>query len=105
MRIRRNIIQTLGEKGADCRSAAHDYSSSAAIVSGLIGHRVVGGPWWPEFALVALAMPAVVLRIVFPQDSPDKLAWWRDRRLTRRGSREASEPEQLHSEGPSATRP
>jgi hypothetical protein len=108
MRIRRKIIQSpaVGEKGVDHRPAARDYSSSAVILSGLIGYRAVGGPWWAEFALMALAMLAVVLRIVFPQDSPDKLAWWRDRRLTRqRESREASEPERLPSEGSKATRP
>lgn len=108
MRIRRKSIQSsaVEEKGVDRRPAARDYSSSAAILSGLIGYRVVGGPWWAEIALVALVMVPVVLRIVFPQDSPDKLAWWRDRRLTRRrGSGEVSEPERLPSEGSTASRP
>ena len=104
MRIRRIKSTAVAEKEVDRRPAARDYSSSAAILSGLIGYRVVGGPWWAEIALVALAMVPVVLRIVFPQDSPDKLAWWRDR-LTKRGSREASEPERLPSEGSTATRP
>ena len=108
MRIRRKNIQgtAVAGKGVDRRPAARYYSSSAAILGGLIGYRVVGGPWWAEFALVALAMLAVSLRTVFPQDSRDKLAWWRDRRLTRqRRSREASEPERLPSEGSTATRP
>jgi hypothetical protein len=60
------------------------HSSNAAIFGIPIGYRVVGGPWWAEFAVVALAMLAIVLRIVFPQDSPDKLAWWRDRLTKRR---------------------
>jgi hypothetical protein len=55
-----------------------------AVLSGLIGFRVVGGPWWAEFGLVAFAMLAFVLLIVFPQDSQDKLAWWRDRLTKRR---------------------
>ena len=81
-----------------------DYPSNGAVFGVSIGYLVVGGPWWAEFAVVALAMLAVVLRIVFPQDSPDKLAWWRDR-LTKRGSREASEPERLPSEDSAGTRP
>ena len=81
------------------------YSSNAAILGLPIGYRVFGGPWWAEFTVMALAMLAMCLRIVFPQDSRDKLAWWRDRRLTKRGSREASEPEQLPSEGSTSTRP
>lgn len=93
MRFRRKSFQgtAVSGKGCDRRPAARDYTSSAAIFSGLIGYRLVGGPWWAEFALVALAMLAVVLRIVFPQDSPDKLAWWRDRRLTRQ--RDSREPQ------------
>ena len=86
MRIRRNIIRilALGEQGADRRPAVRDYSSSAAILGVPIGYGVVGGPWWAEFAVVTLAMLTVVLRSVFPQDSPDKLAWWRDRLTKRR---------------------
>lgn len=45
------------------------------------------GPWWAGFLLAALGLLALCLRIVFPQDSPDKLAWWRDRRLTSRPGR------------------
>lgn len=39
-------------------------------------------PWWAGFLLVLLGLCAVCLRIVFPQDSPDRLAWWLDRRRT-----------------------
>jgi hypothetical protein len=107
MRFRRKNVQGSAVTGrVDYRPTASDYSSSAVVLSGLIGYRVVGGPWWAEFVLVTLAMLAVCLRIVFPQDSPDKLAWWRDLRLTRqRGSRETSEPERLPSEGSAARRP
>jgi hypothetical protein len=83
MRIRRNKKTVVAGTEVDRKPTARDYSSSAVTLSGLIGYRVVGGPWWAEFALGALAMLAVVLRIVFPQDSPDKLAFWRDLRLTR----------------------
>jgi hypothetical protein len=66
-------------------AAAGDWALSAAIVGGQTGYRVVGGPWWAEFALAALLLLTMCLRIVFPQDSVDKLAWWRDR--GRRGAR------------------
>lgn len=108
MRFRRKTVEgpSVAGKGAEHRPAVSDHLSCAAILSGPIGYRLAGGPWWAEFALVALAMLAICLRIVFPQDSPDKLAWWRDRRLTRqRRSREPSEPERLPSEGSTATRP
>jgi hypothetical protein len=62
-----------------------------AILGSQAGYRAVAGPWWAGFALAAFAllimclrMLAVCLRIVFPQDSPDRLAWWRDRRQSRR---------------------
>jgi len=55
----------------------------AAMLGGRVGYRQVGGPWWAEFGLAALALLTVCLRIVFPQDSPDKLTWWRDRRRAR----------------------
>lgn len=55
----------------------------AAVLNGRVGYLATGGPWWAEFCLAALALLTVCLRIVFPQDSPDKLAWWRDRWRTR----------------------
>lgn len=56
-----------------------------ALSAGFLGARaasLAGAPWWAEFALAALVLLTVCLRIVFPQDSPDKLAWWRDRGWT-----------------------
>jgi len=50
-----------------------------AAVLGARADSLAGAPWWAEFALAALVLLTVCLRIVFPQDSPDKLAWWRDR--------------------------
>ena len=55
----------------------------AAMLGGLVGHQMTGVPWWAEFGLAAFLLLTVCLRIVFPQDSRDKLAWWRDRRRTR----------------------
>jgi hypothetical protein len=55
----------------------------AALLGGRLGSLAAGAPWWAGFGLAALALLAICLRIVFPQDSRDKLAWWRDRRRTR----------------------
>lgn len=55
-----------------------------AAALGVRAGSLAGAPWWAEFALAALVLLTVCLRIVFPQDSPDKLAWWRDRGRTRR---------------------
>jgi hypothetical protein len=57
-----------------------------AILGGRAEVRVADGPWWAGFLLIALGFLVTCLRIVFPQDSPDKLAWWRDRRQSRRRS-------------------
>ena len=65
-------------------TAARDCALGGAILGGQVGYRAIGGPWWAEFALAALVLLTTCLRIVFPQDSPDKLAWWRDRRQARR---------------------
>jgi hypothetical protein len=56
----------------------------AAILGGHAVTRAGEGPWWAAFLLAALGLLALCLRIVFPQDSPDKLAWWRDRWRKRR---------------------
>jgi hypothetical protein len=45
---------------------------------------MAAGPWWAGFLLAVLGLLAVGVRIVFPQDSPDKLAWWRERRRASR---------------------
>ena len=63
---------------------ARDCVLGVAILSGQAGYRAIGGPWWAGFALAAFVLLTVCLRIVFPQDSSDKLAWWRDRRRKRR---------------------
>lgn len=65
-------------------AAARDCALGAAIVGGQAGCHAIDGPWWAGFALAAFFLLTVCLRTVFPQDSPDRLAWWRDRRRARR---------------------
>jgi hypothetical protein len=65
--------------------SCRDFAPGAAILGGEVGFRAFGGPWWTLCLLTVLGLAAVCLQIVFPQDSPDKLAWWSERwRTTRR---------------------
>lgn len=73
-------------------STARVCALGAAILGGQAGYLAIHGPWWAEFALAAFVLLIECLRIVFPQDSPDRLAWWRD--LRRRGRRAGAEGEQ-----------
>lgn len=55
-----------------------------AILGGQAGLRAAGAPWWTVCFLGTLGLVAACLGIVFPQDSPDKAAWWSERRRTHR---------------------
>jgi hypothetical protein len=66
-------------------AAARVCALGTAILGGEGSYRAAGLPWWAEFALAALALLTMCLRsltmclrIVFPQDSAHRLAWWRD---------------------------
>ena len=66
-------------------AAARVCALGTAILGGQASYRAIGGPWWAEFAVAALALLTMCLRsltmclrIMFPQDSADRLAWWRD---------------------------
>jgi hypothetical protein len=72
----------------------------AVVLGGQVDVRLAAGPWWAGFLLAVLGLTAVLVRIVFPQDSPDKVTWWRERRRasrhrgadTKRRKRRASRP-------------
>jgi hypothetical protein len=63
--------------------SGRDFAAGVAILGSQAGSRAVDVPWWSFCLLSVLGLAAVCLRIVFPQDSPDKLAWWRERRRTK----------------------
>ncbi|WP_329252779.1 hypothetical protein OG417_09535 [Actinoallomurus sp. NBC_01490] len=48
-----------------------------------IGCGLFGAPSWVVCVLGALGFAVFALQIVFPQESADRLAWWRDRRRSR----------------------
>jgi membrane protein implicated in regulation of membrane protease activity len=47
---------------------------------------LAGAPWWMAviaFLWLLCALVVVLVQLVFPQESADRLAWWRDRRRYR----------------------
>ena len=58
---------------------SRDVSLGVIIAGGQVDFRLAGGPWWAAFLLAVLGLVVVGVRIVFPQDSPDKLALWREK--------------------------
>ena len=68
-------------RNARARLPGRQLAPSAAILGSQLGSRTVhAAPWWSFWALTMSGLAAACLAIVFPQDSPDKLAWWRERR-------------------------
>src|SRR5271170_3286891 len=63
--------------------SGRNFAPSVAILGSQVGSRAVHAPWWSFCLLTVLGLVAVCLQIVFPQDSPDKLAWWSERWRTK----------------------
>src|SRR3984957_21273723 len=64
-----------------------DVTLGAVVLGGRVGFRMTAAPWWAGFLLAVLGLAAAGVRIVFPQNSSDKLAWWRERWRTTRPRR------------------
>lgn len=57
---------------------------AAVVMLGEVsGLRIADAPWWAIFLLCAIWLARDCLRIVFPQESVHRLAWWRDRRASK----------------------
>lgn len=52
-------------------------------LGGPVGLRACGAPWWIVFLASTLSFTVICLQSVFPQNSADRLAWWRDLRRSR----------------------
>lgn len=50
----------------------------SAAIDGLAAIRALDLPGWAAIPLVVLCLGAMCLWVVFPQDSRDKVAWWRE---------------------------
>jgi hypothetical protein len=61
-----------------------DVTLGAAVLGGQVDVRLAAGPWWAGFLLAVLGLAVLGVRIVFPQDSSDKVAWWCQRWRTSR---------------------
>jgi hypothetical protein len=55
-------------------------ASSAMAGIGGVATALAGAPWW----ITALLLIVVVVQTIFPQESGDRLEWWRDRRRHQR---------------------
>jgi hypothetical protein len=71
-------------RNARAHISGRNFAPGVAILGSQVGSRAVDAPWWSFALLSVLGLAAVFLQIVFPQDSPDKLAWWRERWRTKR---------------------
>ncbi|MFF4309668.1 hypothetical protein ACWCY6_42635 [Streptomyces sp. 900105755] len=62
-----------------------------AVVSGVGGlaTALAGAPWWTTVLCLGLTLIVTSLQLVFPQESRDRLAWWKDRREYLQGRRAA----------------
>ena len=97
-------------KPAKARNAGQPASSQAvpygrllsgtASLGGPIGLSAGGAPWWIVLLSSTLGLVVICLQGVFPQNSADRLAWWRDlrrsreRKATRRAQKQSAEPRQ-----------
>lgn len=77
---------TNGKADASATGLATALKGLASPMSGFglpIGCGLFGAPPWVVCALGTLGFTVFALQIVFPQESADRLAWWRDRRRSR----------------------
>ncbi|MFE0778926.1 hypothetical protein [Streptomyces sp. NPDC058861] len=56
--------------------------ASVTAVSGL-ATVMAGAPWWGVVICLVLTLAATSVQTLFPQDSPDRLTWWTNRRTHR----------------------
>jgi hypothetical protein len=84
-----NVLSASRRRSQDARQVPHcrGLAPGMAILGSQAGLRAAGAPWWTICLLGALGLAAACLQIVFPQDSPDKVAWWSERRRTQRRHR------------------
>ncbi|WP_217547678.1 hypothetical protein [Streptomyces sp. GbtcB6] len=54
--------------------------SGAGGLGGVLVSHLAGAPWWAIIGCIVLLLVVVGVQSVFPQDSADRLAWWKDRR-------------------------
>ncbi|OKJ15608.1 hypothetical protein [Kitasatospora sp. CB01950] len=64
------------------RSSPQPSLARAATGIGLVGGStglgvVAGAPWWATLGCQGAALLVAALHLVFPQDSADRLEWWR----------------------------
>ncbi|MFI7643353.1 hypothetical protein [Nonomuraea sp. NPDC049400] len=62
-------------------------ASSAMAGIGGVATALAGAPWWitvGAYGCFALVLIVMVVQTIFPQESADRLEWWRDHRRHQR---------------------
>ncbi|MFJ4871372.1 hypothetical protein [Streptomyces sp. NPDC088757] len=65
--------------------------ASVTAVSGL-ATVMAGAPWWGVVICLVLTLTATSVQTLFPQDSPDRLTWWTNRRTHRQQHQQNTPP-------------
>ncbi|MFF7358357.1 hypothetical protein ACFZA1_37880 [Streptomyces filipinensis] len=60
------------------------HALSGVGICGVLVVANAGAPWGARIGCTVLLLAVIALQTVFPQDSADRLAWWKDRRRYRR---------------------
>jgi hypothetical protein len=68
------------EAGREGVGAARALIAGTAATGTLTALAIAHAPWWAIFVAAAGGTAVGVVQMVFPQDSRDRLDWWRDRR-------------------------
>ena len=78
-------MSTLGADGNVSPQPPTGASLATPIGLGLpaLAAALANGPWWITALLICVASSIALVQTVFPQESADRLEWWRDRRRTR----------------------
>lgn len=74
------------------RTSRGDAVQRAVVLVSQVGFHTTGMPWWAFCLMSALWVGPEYLRSVIPQESLHKLAWWSERRETRRQNRRQDMP-------------
>ena len=78
-------MSTLGADGNVSPQPPTGASLAAPASLGLsaLAVALADGPWWIVALLICAVSFITLVQTVFPQESADRLEWWRDRRRTR----------------------
>lgn len=66
--------------------------ASTGGAGGVLVAHLAGAPWYALTGCTVLLLVVIGVQSVFPQESADRLAWWKDRRRDRRSRLRGDRP-------------